>query len=314
MGVSMSEDTSLETTEAKGSKPKARARVGLRDTLKSIGVRAFFVLLAAVFVCASLVLLRSYVTRFDCYRVDARTLVPTQLPPWAGASVRRDLSILPGIPDRFSIMTPRICERVATAFQMNPWVDEVVSVRKVYPNRIAVELRLRRPVAGVRVAGKYYLIDAWGRRLTNGLSGWPMGSDALPVIVTADATMPRRGVAWPSDAVKAGASVARTLLENRDKLPTRFAMIDCVNMGTRRDLRKSDIVLVTHEGTFVRWGRSPLVINSPGELTPVEKVLKMVVFEKKMGPLSSYKFVDIRFDNIQHGPCLRDLSDADFIR
>ena len=92
----------------------------------------------------------------------------------------------------------------------------------------------------------------------------------------------------------------------------RVAVLDI--HGARRDVRKSDIVLVTYEGTFVRWGRSPLLLNSPGELTPDEKILKMVLFEKKLGPLSSYKFVDIRFDDIQHGPCVRQLSDADFIQ
>ncbi len=295
-------------------KPKPRRKMNFRDSAKAAGVRAFFIALAAVFVCSVLVLLKSYVRRYDCYQVDARTLVPTSLPSWAAPGVRRDLSVLPGIPARFSIMTPRICERVASAFRTNPWVDEVLSVRKVYPNRLAVELRLRRPVAGVRVAGKYYLVDAWGRRLSEGITGWPMGADALPVIVTADATMPPRGGTWPSDAVRAGSSVARTLLDTRGFLPTRFAVIDCTNMGPRRDVRKSDIVLVTHEGTFVRWGRSPLVLESPGELSPDEKVVKMVLFEKKMGPLSSYKFVDIRFDNILHGPCVRQLADADFIQ
>ena len=307
MGVEFSDDVVAE-------KPTSRARKDFRESAKVLGVRAFFAVLAVAFVGAGLVLLRDYVSRFECYEVDARTLAPTQLPPWAGPAVRRDLSFLPGIPDRFSIMTPGICERVAEAFRMNPWVDDVTSVRKVYPNRLDVELVLRRPVAGVRVAGRYYIVDAWGRRLTEGIGGWPQGTDALPVIATADGTMPPLGGVWPSEAVKAGASVAKTLLDNRGKLPTRFAVIDCTNMGPRRDIRKSDIVLVTYEGTFVRWGRSPLVLNSPGELTPDEKVVKMVMFERKLGPLSSYKYVDIRFDNIQHGPHVRELTDADFIR
>ena len=307
----MGEDYSEDTV---GEKPKARVQKSFRESARVFAVRAFFAVLAVAFACAALVLLRDYVSRYDCYQVDARTLVPTQLPSWAGPGVRHDLSVLPGIPARFSIMEPRICERVAEAFRMNPWVDDVLSVRKVYPNRLAVELRLRRPVAGVRVAGKFYLVDGWGRRLTDGIVGWPRGVDALPVIVMSDATMPPLSGVWPSDAVRAGSSVAWTLFESRGKLPTRFAVIDCTNIGPRRDVRKSDIVLVTHEGTFVRWGRSPLILNSPGELTPDEKVVKMVMFEKKLGPLSSYKFVDIRFDNIQHGPPIRELADADFIR
>ena len=310
----MGEDFSTDEVVEK-AKPRAKsAKKGLRDVAKEVGFRALLVLLGAVFLIASMVLLRSYVGRGECYQVDARSLVPKDLPSWAGPGVRTDLSRLPGIPARFSLMTPGICERVAHAFEANPWVDHVVSVQKVYPNHLTVDLALRRPVAGVRVAGKYYLIDEAGRRLSVGINGWPQGADALPVIVTADATMPPLGAVWPSEAAKAGASVAKTLLDSRDKLPTRFAMIDCTNIGPRRDLSRSDIVLVTYEGTYVRWGRSPLVINSPGELSPDEKVVKMVTFEKKLGPLSSFKYVDIRFDNIQHGPCVRPLADADFIR
>jgi hypothetical protein len=211
-------------------------------------------------------------------------------------------------------MEPGICERIARAYQENPWVEEVTSVRKIYPNHIAVDMTLRRPVAGVRFAGRYYLVDASGRRLTRGLLGWPQGVDALPVILVNENVLPPLGEVWQSRAVQAGCSIARTLLYTRDRLPTRFSAIDCTNMGPQRDVRKSDIVLVTHEGTFVRWGRSPLILNSPGELTPEEKILKMMVFEKKLGPLSSYRYVDIRFDNIQHGPQLRPLGDADFIR
>ncbi len=313
MGDDFSTDEVVEKAKPRAKSAKAEKK-GLRDLATEVGFYAFLVLLGAVFLGAAMVLLRSYVARNDRYTVEARTLVPSELPSWAGPGVRADLARLPGVPARFSIMTPGICERVAHAFEMNPWVEKVDAVRKVYPNHIDVDLTLRRPVAGVRVAGKFYVIDEAGRRLTGALNGWPQGADALPVIVSSDATMPSLGSVWPSDAVKAGAAVAKTLFDNRDKLPTRFALIDCTNMGPRRDLSKSDILLVTFEGTYVRWGRSPLVVNSPGELSPGEKVLKMVTFEKKLGPLSSFKYVDIRFDNIQHGPSLRPLADSDFLR
>jgi hypothetical protein len=303
-------------SDAEGADEKAakRAPAGFGEGAKAFAWRAFVVLAGAALVVSLMVILRSYVSRFDCYEVDARTLMPTALPSWAGAAVRRDLAVLPGIPARFSIMQPGICETIAKAFEANPWVDEVISVRKIYPNRVAVEMRLRRPVAGVRFAGRYYLVDANARRLTRGIQGWPQGTDALPVLLSSDATLPPLGEAWPGDAVKAGAAVAKTLLDHRDKLPTRFAAIDVTNIGPRRDIRKSDIILVTHEGTFVKWGRSPLLLNSPGELTPEEKIVKMMMFEKKAGPLSSFRYVDIRFDNIQHGPHVRELTDADFIR
>ena len=274
----------------------------VRHGTRTFLVRLVLTLAVVTILCSWFVILRSYVAHLDCYQVDARTLRPTVLPSWAGPAVRDELSVLPGIPSRFSIMSPGICERVAAAFERNPWVDEVLSVRKVYPRRILVELRLRRPVAGVLVGEKYYLVDAAAHRLTPPLDRWPKGPDTLPVLIVSTNLVPSPGKEWTSEDVKAGACVARTLLENREKLQTRFAAIDVTNIGGCRSALTSDILLITDKGTVVKWGRSPLLVNSPGELTPGEKIIKMILFEEKRGPLSSYRYVDIRFDNAQHGP------------
>jgi hypothetical protein len=46
-------------------KPKPRRKMNFRDSAKAAGVRAFYVTLAAVFICSVLVLLKSYVRRYD---------------------------------------------------------------------------------------------------------------------------------------------------------------------------------------------------------------------------------------------------------
>jgi len=281
------------------------------------GVGFFFVRLAltlalVTILCCMFVILKSYVAHLDYYQVEASTLTPTVLPSWAGPAVRDDLSVLPGIPQRFSIMSPGICERVADSFRQNPWVDDVLSVRKLYPRRILVELKLRRPVAAVQVNHRYYLVDDAARRLSRPIDRWSQSPGALPVIIASTEILPDPGEVWNNRGIKAGASVARTLLDNRDRLMTRFAAIDVTNVDGRRSPVNSDILLVTDRGTVVKWGRSPLLVNSPGELTPAEKILKMVVFEQKRGPLGNYRYVDIRFDNVQHGPRIDSVAMGDF--
>jgi hypothetical protein len=59
------------------------------------------------------------------------------------------------------------------------------------------------------------------------------------------------------------------------------------------------------------WGREPLDGYSPGELTAEEKIARMVFFEKNRGPLSSYQYVDVRFDNVNNGPRVDLLSNRD---
>ncbi|HUW57420.1 MAG TPA: hypothetical protein VMZ92_12355 [Planctomycetota bacterium] len=283
-----------------------------RTRVKTFFARLFLTLAVACILCCCFIILRNFVARLDCYQVDARTLVPRNLPSWAGDSVRRDLSVLPGLPQRFSIMEPGICERIAAAFEANPWVDRVLSVRKLYPNRIFVEMTLRRPVAGVRVRGLHYLVDAFGYRLTEPFDTWSRDADGPPVILSSVRRIPEPGQQWSHDGVRAGAAVAEVLRLSRDRLETRFAAVDVTNIGGCRDRHKSEITLITHEGTTVQWGRSPLLVNSPGELTPEEKLIKMILFEKKRGPLSGYRYVDIRFDNVQHGPRVGVLSDRTF--
>ena len=287
-----------------------KVRFGVGPVLVRLGLT----LAVVTILCCMFVILRSYVANLDCYQVDASTLTPKVLPSWAGPAVRQDLSVLPGIPRRFSIMSPAICECVAAAFARNPWVDQVLSVRKIYPHRILVELKLRRPVAVVLMNQKYYLVDDAGRRLSRPIDKWPQAPGGLPVLFVSTELLPDPGDQWHNRGVKAGAAVARTLIDNRDKLMTRFVAIDATNIDGRRSAVFPDILLITDKGTVVKWGRSPLLVNSPGELTPAEKILKMMVFEDKRGPLANYRYVDIRFDNVQHGPrldsvAMRDLSD-----
>lgn len=294
-----------------------KAKTGLLDLIpeeflrrtKTFVLRLVLSLAVVTILCCCFVILRNYVARLECHQVDARTLVPKALPSWATERMCRELACLPGIPARFSIMEPGICRRVAGAFEANPWVEEVISVRKVQPNRITVQMRLRRPVAAVRVRRQYYMVDAEGRRLTPAIDTWPEASADLPVILASTYKPPKLGEQWDSEGVKAGAAVARHLLYSRERIGARFVAIDVTNIGGRRNRYESDIVLITRKGTRVKWGRSPLLVNPPGELTPAQKISKMILFEKKRGPLSNFRYVDIRFDNAQHGPRTQMVSD-----
>jgi len=281
---------------------------GFIGRVRRFFTRLFLALVAVSILCCCFVILRNYVARLDCYQVDARTLIPRNLPSWADDSVKRAFTTLPGLPARFSIMESGICERIADAFEKNPWVDEVVAVRKVYPNRIFVEMRLRRPVAGVRVRGKTYLVDAFAHRLTDAQSSEPSGAEDPPIVISSVRRIPELGKAWAHDGVRAGTAVAEILRLSSERLRTHFAAIDVTNIGGCRNRRQSEIVLITHQGTTVKWGRSPLLVNSPGELTPEQKLTKMILFEEKRGALSDYRYVDIRFDDVQHGPRIRTLS------
>jgi hypothetical protein len=274
---------------------------GFRQKMRTFALRLGITLAVGTILVCMAIVLQKHVAGSEQFQVDATSLIPQKLPAWAGEMVRRDLASLPGLPDRFSIMEPGICLKVAEAFQRNPWVDEVILVKRVFPNRVFVSLRLRRPVAGVKYRGHYYLVDAEGRRLSDAATRWPRTAGAPPVIIAVPRGFPERGEPWENEAVRGATVIAGVLGGSSERLQTHFTEIDLTNSSRCPDWREGDAHLITDSGGFVKWGRSPLRVT-PGELTPQEKVAKMLQFEEKRGPIGSYRYVDIRFDNVQHGP------------
>jgi hypothetical protein len=283
---------------------------GLLSGLGRFVVRLGLTLAVVTILCCCFIILRNYVSRLPGYQVHTRTVNCVSLPSWVSAGAKEELADVSDLPEWVSIMDRGLCAGVARSFQKSPWVDRVVSVRRIYPNRLGVELSLRQPVAAVGFRRGYYLVDASARRLSGSLRDKPIGRQEVPAVSSQTTILPGLGEVWPDEGVKAAAAVARALRDSRDALLTRFAAIDVTNVGGARDIHMSDIVLVTKEGTLVQWGRSPLLRNSPGELTAEEKVAKMITFEKKRGPMSGYRYVDVRFDDVQHGPPLHALSDS----
>lgn len=58
-----------------------------------------------------------------------------------------------------------LCRTAAGRYQANPWIQRVVAVRRVFPDRVVVDLAIRRPFACVRNGGSYHVVDRFGCRL-----------------------------------------------------------------------------------------------------------------------------------------------------
>jgi cell division protein FtsQ len=68
----------------------------------------------------------------------------------------RSLILIEGMPNLFAVKL----EEVAAPVEAHPWVDQVV-VRKIFPNKIRVQIEERKPVAILQLEKLYY-IDAKG--------------------------------------------------------------------------------------------------------------------------------------------------------
>jgi len=89
-------------------------------------------------------------------------VVVTGIAPWVrsdlGREALRDASLDGGVP----LDDPELPQRLARAFEMHPWVREVVRVTLRHPAAAAVEVRCREPVAVVAVPSGVLAVDAEG--------------------------------------------------------------------------------------------------------------------------------------------------------
>src|SRR5207249_1180584 len=96
------------------------------------------------------------------YRLPATGISITPPPHWVPHDLVAQVAERANLPRDLSLLDERLVDDVAEAFRHSPWVEEVVSVTKLYPAKMTVVLSYRRPVAMVEVKQGKYPIDAYG--------------------------------------------------------------------------------------------------------------------------------------------------------
>ena len=160
-------------------------------------------------------------------------------------------------------------DRLALAFKLDPWVEEVVKV-SYGPGRIVVDLKFREPVAWVKLGdGRQQMIDGEARLLP----GEDVELEALDGLLRitgvglSAAADQRAGVVWKSKArgeeveqaeerIVAAAGLARFL--NRQVQSAGSPASAAVRMIeiSVSDFRNRGLFVFNAEGTVFRWGRA----------------------------------------------------------
>ena len=119
----------------------------------------------------------------------------------------RDASLDNGLP----LDDPELARRLARAFDIHPWVREVVSVNLRHPAAARIEIRCREPVAMVSVPGGLLAVDAEGIVLPS--DDFTAESAARYPRLTGIQSGPRgaAGFAWGDPLVEQGAAVASVI-------------------------------------------------------------------------------------------------------
>jgi hypothetical protein len=131
--------------------------------------------------------------------------------PWVRGDLKtealRDASLDGGVP----LDDPELPRRLARAFDIHPWVRQVVRVELRHPAAALVEVRCREPVAMVGVPGGLLAVDAQGVVLPS--ADFTAESAAAYPKITGVESSPQgqAGLAWGDALVGEGAALAAAL-------------------------------------------------------------------------------------------------------
>jgi hypothetical protein len=188
---------------------------------------------------------------------DAFVIVPNAIdrsraPRWLpAAEVARVNALGESVRGR-SILDPDLTRDLAACYMESPWVSRVIHVRRAFPNRLEVELAIRRPFAVVeRGTGLPVVLDRTGVRLPASAE-----SRGLPKLTGVVSSVPAQGAAWEDTRVLDGLRVLgryQTLVEAAPDLGKCAAKEVRVGEWSRADARPV-VEIVTAAGWRVVWG------------------------------------------------------------
>ena len=212
----------------------------------------------------------------------------------AGSALRRPVSLF----------APKLTERIYAALVQSPWLrpgapgeGPPVRVRRRFPNRLEIRLRLRQPAFRVADPKYTYLVDDEGVVLDPTIFRVTDALKERPVLrFSFDPGVPEPGKRWADEGVRGAMHLLRVLDDSA--LLGGFAvaevLIDEAARGTTGSHRL--LALVPSGGGRIIWGSPPFPgkIPSPAEATPEEKFRNLVeVLPRYKGALPQF-VVDLR--------------------
>jgi len=179
------------------------------------------------------------------------------------AEALRDASLDGGLP----LDDPELARRLARAFDIHPWVREVVRVTLRHPAGAVVEIRCREPVAMVRVPGGLLAVDAEGIVLPP--DGFAEESAARYPKLSGITSGPRgaAGFPWGDPAVEEGAALAAVI-------GPEWRSLGLVALRPVGEARSRSWDLVGEGDLVIHFGPAP-GHEAPGEPTAAMKVARL---------------------------------------
>lgn len=237
------------------------------------------------------------------FAVDPLALRPVAYPKWVkGSRMTGEIrSRLARVPAGKSVFDRDLARTVAHELGRSPWIRQVNSVQRGFPNSLSVALTFRKPAGVVSMGGRLYMVDQEGRWLPDDLFGAPgewQGARLPAVVDRLLRTRPSPGQAWDGPRLAVGARLSEFLRERGILRRLDLATIDVTGVGRKQD---PDIVLTTAQGAQIKWGKSStyaLVGGLEPAAFPVPDGEKVAMLLSKLHDypgLAGITYVDLRF-------------------
>ncbi len=191
------------------------------------------------------------------------------------------------------IADDRLAYKIARNLKDSPWIDQVVSIKKVERNGIlAVECTYRMPTAWIQQEDRCYLVDGLGHRLPGTYDPYQVEQAGLMTVLGAKAVPPDVGQVWAGGDVQAGLRLA-DLLQNT--LRGKIAAVDVTNYLGYADPLAPDIKLQPRQlSSEIFWGHAPEE-EFDMELTAFAKIKLLEDNLKRYGRVDGNRpYLDIR--------------------
>lgn len=212
-----------------------------------------------------------------------------------------------------SIFNPDLLLMVQQAYEGNPWVRDVVAVRRKFPGTVLIELRIRRPFVSVDHHGRYRVADDEGEFLPFEIDRPLPGTVLLTMRGEGRGVLDERGYdqQWYREAVQEGIAVVDEIWSYADSPVFDHVGIDAVDLSNfqgRLSRQNSEVVLLTDEKWLdsngvrrpvsINWGRSAWHFMGSLERPVAGKFRHLETVIAERGGLGGFKMVDVRYDRV----------------
>lgn len=172
-----------------------------------------------------------------------------------------------------SLLKPGLLDEVRAVYAASPWVEDVCSLQRVYPNRINIEFIPRFVAAQLKHNGYYWLVAEDGVLLP--ADGVKKMYDGIPLITGDIDHRPENGQIWHSDGVGGALKSLTALLKSDFGRELGITRIQVQSPGFIDKLKQPGrsrprLVIETSKNISVLWGTCSE--NFPGELSTAEKI------------------------------------------